>query len=329
MGAEVYGYSLKPSTTPNLFSILKIDDLVRSSVLGDVTDLATLKNAMISASPDVVIHMAAQALVRHSYENPIETYSTNVMGTVHLLEAVKEVYSAKAVVIVTTDKCYENKEWIWGYRENEPMGGHDPYSSSKGCAELVTSAYIRSYFSKDKYPVHGRAVASARAGNVIGGGDWSDDRLIPDAVRAFEKNEVLQIRNPMSIRPWQHVLEPLSGYLVLAQKLFENGTNYAGAWNFGPNDEDVCSVKDVITKFTNFYNPIAKWEHDSLEQPHEAHLLKLDCAKANHILGWQPRWNLDLAIQNVANWYKDFAMGKDMQLLSLEQIREYQQDKIN
>jgi CDP-glucose 4,6-dehydratase len=329
MGAKVCGYSLPPLTIPNLYTILKIDQLVETSVIGDVADFVSLQKAMIFAGPDVVIHMAAQALVRHSYENPIETYSTNVMGTVHLLEAVKAVSSAKAVVIVTTDKCYENKEWIWGYRENEPMGGHDPYSSSKGCAELVVAAYIRSFFSEDEYSIHMHAVATARAGNVIGGGDWSDDRLIPDAVRAFEKNQILKIRNPMATRPWQHVLEPLSGYLVLAQKLFEKGPDYIGAWNLGPKQEDTRSVKDVITRFTEAYSPLAKWEQDTLEQPHEAHFLKLDCTKANQILGWQPRWNLDIAIQNIADWYRAFSMGQDMQLFSLEQIRKYQQNKIN
>lgn len=329
MGAKVYGYSLPPLTVPNLFTILKIDQLLEASVIGDVCDFATLQSAMASASPDVVIHMAAQALVRHSYENPITTFSTNVMGTVHLLEAVKVISSAKAVVIVTTDKCYENKEWIWGYRENDPIGGHDPYSSSKGCAELVTSAYVRSFFSEDKYPSHKHAIASARAGNVIGGGDWSDDRLISDAVRAFEKKQILKIRNPMSIRPWQHVLEPLSGYLILSQKLFEKGPDYIGAWNFGPKQEDVRSVKDVITKFTEAYSPLAKWEQDTSVQPHEARFLKLDSTKANLFLGWQPRWSLDTAIQNVADWHRAFSMGEDMQLFSLEQIREYQKNKFN
>lgn len=325
MGAKVHGYSLQPVTTPNLYSILNIEDLVKTSVLGDVANFASLKSAMICASPDVVIHMAAQSLVRYSYENPIETYSTNVMGTVHLLEAVRAVGSAKAVVIVTTDKCYENQEWIWGYRENEPMGGYDPYSSSKGCAELVTSAYIRSYFSEDGYPIHGHAIASARAGNVIGGGDWSEDRLIPDAVRAFEKNQMLKIRNPKATRPWQHVLEPLSGYLILAQKLFENGSDHIGAWNFGPNNEGTRSVNDVINKFAEAYNPLAKWVQDTSEQPREANYLRLDCTKSNQILGWQPRWNLDLTIYNVASWYKALKMGQDMRNFTLEQIWAYQQ----
>jgi CDP-glucose 4,6-dehydratase len=230
---------------------------------------------------------------------------------------------------VTTDKCYENKEWIWGYRENDPMGGHDPYSSSKGCAELVTSAYIRSYFSEDRYPVHNHAVASARAGNVIGGGDWSEDRLIPDAVRAFENNQILKIRNPMATRPWQHVLEPLSGYLILSQRLYQEGINFSGAWNFGPNQEDACSVKEVITKFIEAYNPVAEWEQETSEIAHEANSLRLDCSKANKILGWQPKWSMDIAIQNIADWHRAFSMNQDMQIFSLEQIRDYQQAKIN
>jgi CDP-glucose 4,6-dehydratase len=329
MGAQVFGYSLAPNTSPNLFSVLGLETLVHASSFNNICDLAALKTAVQNARPEIVIHMAAQALVRHSYQNPVETYATNVMGTVHLLEAIRAADTVRATVIVTTDKCYENKEWVWGYRENEPMGGHDPYSSSKGCAELVTSAYIRSFFSSDTSQAHQNSIATARAGNVIGGGDWSEDRLIPDAFKAFERNEMLKIRNPLATRPWQHVLEPLTGYLILAQKLYQEGLSFSGAWNFGPKSEDNCEVKDIIGKFIESFDPSAKWCQDSSAQPHEARSLRLDCTKANEILGWQARWNLDLAIHKVAVWYQAFRLGKDMKLISLEQIRAYQEHLIN
>jgi CDP-glucose 4,6-dehydratase len=325
MGAKVCGYSLPPLTTPNLYTILKINDLVKDSVMGDVTDFDSLRGAMVSANPDVVIHMAAQALVRHSYDRPIETYSTNVMGTVHLLEAVKAVSSAKAVVVVTTDKCYENKEWIWGYRENESMGGHDPYSNSKGCAELVVSAYRQSYFSPDHFDKHNVAIASARAGNVIGGGDWSDDRLIPDAIQAFESQKPLVIRNPLATRPWQHVLEPLSGYLVLAQALYQEGAKYDGAWNFGPKDEDTRPVQEVVNLLIQNWGQSASWRQDDSEQPHEAHSLKLDCSKARQYLGWMPRLNLEQAVEHIVQWQSAYQRRADMQAFSLQQINSYQQ----
>jgi CDP-glucose 4,6-dehydratase len=323
MGAKVTGYALAPITTPNLFDVLAIDSLIEKSHIADIRDLSGLQNAMSEAKPDVVIHMAAQPLVRFSYSNPVETYATNVMGTVHVLEAARQVKSLRATVIVTTDKCYENKEWAWGYRENEPMGGYDPYSNSKGCAELVTAAYRQSFFSKQSYPSHHHAVASARAGNVIGGGDWSEDRLIPDAIKAFEANKPLMIRNPLATRPWQHVLEPLSGYLILAEALYNKGAAYASPWNFGPQDEDAQSVAEVVNLLIKQWPGAASWEKEASEQPHEANLLKLDCSKARQYLVWVPKWNLETAIEKIVSWHKSFQEKKDMQAFTLSQINEY------
>lgn len=320
MGAKVTGYALAPNTTPNLFDIFAIDSLIEKSCIADIRDLTSLQKAMSDAKPDVVIHMAAQPLVRYSYTNPVETYSTNVMGTVHLLESTRLIDSVGATLVVTTDKCYENKEWVWGYRENEPMGGYDPYSSSKGCAELVTSAFRQSYFSNSNST---NTVASARAGNVIGGGDWSEDRLIPDAIKAFEANKPLMIRNPLATRPWQHVLEPLSGYLILAQALYEQGSTYASGWNFGPRDEDNRTVQEVVELLLLNWGEAASWEKVGSEQPHEANLLKLDCTKARMQLGWIPRWNLEEAIQKIAEWQKAFRKKENMQELSLAQINNY------
>jgi CDP-glucose 4,6-dehydratase len=320
MGAEVTGYALAPNTTPNLFDVLNIKDQMKTSHIADIRNLEILKSAMLEARPDILIHMAAQPLVRYSYENPVETYATNVMGTVHALEAARQIQSLGATVVVTTDKCYENKEWVWGYRENEPMGGHDPYSNSKGCAELVTSAYRQSFFSG---PTTRNAVASARAGNVIGGGDWSIDRLIPDAIKAFETNQALMIRNPSATRPWQHVLEPLSGYLTLAQGLYEKGRSLASGWNFGPRDEDNCSVQDVVDLMISGWGGAARWEKDGTAKPHEANLLKLDCSKAYQQLGWAPKWNLETAIQKIVEWQKSFQANANMRDVSLAQINQY------
>ena len=318
MGVELFGYSLEPRTSPNFFDVGQIKSLYKKSYISDICDLKLLKNAIEECQPDILIHMAAQPLVRYSYINPVDTYATNVMGTVNALESVRHVNSIKSVVIVTTDKCYENREWEWGYRENEPMGGFDPYSNSKGCAELVTSAFRSSYFS-----IAGSAsVASARAGNVIGGGDWSEDRLIPDAIRAFEGSNTLMIRNPLATRPWQHVLEPLSGYLILAEKLFNNN-NFAGAWNFGPNDTDARSVAEVIDLLIKQWGTGAKWLKEGAEQPHEAHLLKLDCSKARQHLSWVPKWNLEMAVEKIVSWQRAFVAKQNMQLFSLSQINQY------
>jgi CDP-glucose 4,6-dehydratase len=324
IGAKVTGYSLAPKTTPNLFDVLAIDSLIQKSYIADVRDLASLQKAMSEAKPDVVIHMAAQPLVHYSYANPVETYATNVMGTVHVLESARSVDSIRATVVVTTDKCYENKEWVWGYRENESMGGYDPYSNSKGCAELVTSAYRQSYFSDSN---SANKVASARAGNVIGGGDWSEDRLIPDAIKAFQANLPLMIRNPSATRPWQHVLEPLSGYLILAQALYEKGSSFASGWNFGPLDEDNRPVQEVIDLLIASWGQIARWEKEGSEQPHEAHLLKLDCSKARAQLGWTPKWSLEIATQQIVQWHKAFQAKENMQEISLAQINHYMSSK--
>ncbi len=324
MGAKVTGFALAPDTKPNLFEVAQVQALLNNSHIADIRDLASLQKAMLQTRPEIVIHMAAQPLVRFSYAHPVETYATNVMGTIHVLETIRNLDSVRAAVIVTTDKCYENKEWPWGYRENEPMGGHDPYSSSKGCAELVTAAYRQSYFTPDQYHHHGVGIASARAGNVIGGGDWSDDRLIPDAIKAFEQHQPLMIRNPLATRPWQHVLEPLSGYLVLAQALCQGGANFDGAWNFGPKDDDARSVKEVVNLLIKNWHSPASWVQDIREQPHEAHLLKLDCSKARQYLGWVPKWSLEQAIEKIAQWQDAYRQGSNMREFIFQQISTYQ-----
>ncbi|MFH1026951.1 MAG: CDP-glucose 4,6-dehydratase [Pseudomonadota bacterium] len=323
LGADVTGYALEPPTDPSLYELAGVGDLV-TSVIADVRDMERLKSEMFEASPDIVIHMAAQPLVRDSYKIPVETYAINVMGTVHLLEAVRSCPSVKAVVNVTTDKCYENREWVWGYRENEPMGGHDPYSSSKGCSELVTAAYCSSYFNPADYADHGVAVASARAGNVIGGGDWASDRLIPDIIRAILAGEPVFIRNPSAIRPWQHVLEPLSGYLLLARKLFESGVDYAGGWNFGPSDEDARPVEWIVKRLCQQWGNVARYEIDSGDHPHEARYLKLDCSKARAELGWQPRWSLEHSLDSIISWNHAYRRQADLRNECIQQINDYQ-----
>jgi len=318
-GAILTGYALAPNTKPNLFDTALVADGMES-VIGDIRDLGKLTKAMGDFSPDVVIHMAAQPLVRLSYKNPVDTYSTNVMGTVNLLEAVRKTASVKAVVNVTTDKCYENKEWIWGYREDEPMGGHDPYSNSKGCSELVTAAYRSSFF---KY-LGSAKIASGRAGNVIGGGDWAEDRLIPDIFKSFENKESVVVRNPFATRPWQHVLEPLSGYLVLAEGLYLDGDKYAEGWNFGPKDDDVMPVRAVIEYLVEQWGDGASWIHDESDQPHEAKLLKLDISKAKKLLEWAPKWSLFTALDSIVEWQKEWLKGGDVKAITLKQIHEFE-----
>lgn len=322
LGCEVTGFALDPPTDPSLFTLCNISEMV-NSVIGDVRDQDILKNAIFEACPDIIIHLAAQPLVRDSYKYPVETYSTNVMGTVHLFEAVKECESVRAVINVTTDKCYENREWVWGYREYEPMGGYDPYSSSKACSELVTSAYRNSFFNPDHYTEHGVAIASARAGNVIGGGDWAQDRLIPDCIRALLKNEKILIRSPKAIRPWQHVLEPLSGYLMLAEKLYTEGCKFAESWNFGPDDNDAKPVEWIVKKLCSKWGDDASYLIDKGEHHHEAHYLKLDCSKAKTELGWQPRLDLEKAIDSVIEWTVAYKENKDLQKMCRQQIEEY------
>lgn len=323
MEAEVVGYALAPPTNPSLFEIAHVGKGM-TSIIGDIRDLERLRAVFATQRPEIVFHMAAQPLVRYSYIEPVETYSTNVMGTVNLLEAVRGTDSVKAVVNVTSDKCYENREWVWGYRENEAMGGYDPYSSSKGCAELVTAAYRNSYFHPEKYKEHGVVLASGRAGNVIGGGDWAGDRLVPDIMRAIMQDKPVNIRSPHAIRPWQHVLEPLSGYLVLAQKLYEEGTAYAEGWNFGPNDEDAKPVQWIVEKLTQAWGEGASWVLDGGDHPHEAHYLKLDCSKAKARLDWFPRWSLDKTLGKIVAWHKAFEEDRGMREISLMQILEYQ-----
>lgn len=328
LGADVYGYALEPPTTPSLFKVAGIDRIV-TSYIGDIRDLDKLQRIMLQVNPEIVIHMAAQPLVRESYKIPVETYSVNVMGTVNMLEACRNTFSVKAIVNVTTDKCYENREWHWGYRENEPMGGYDPYSNSKGCSELVTSAYRNSYFNPKSYTQHGVALASARAGNVVGGGDWAEDRLIPDFIRSIEKGEKLMIRSPYAIRPWQHVLEPLSGYLTLAEKLFLDGPSYAEGWNFGPKDNDVHNVEEITELLCNFWGDGASYELDTNPQPHEANYLKLDCSKANAELKWYPRWDIVKTIKSIVDWHQSFLTGEDMKQVSDTQIEDYFQNANN
>jgi CDP-glucose 4,6-dehydratase len=327
LGAQVTGYALAPPSDPSLFDSAAVARGMHS-ITGDVRDGAALAAAMREAAPDIVIHMAAQALVRHSYAHPVETYAVNVMGLVHLFEAVRNTPGVRAVVNVTSDKCYENREWPWGYRENEAMGGYDPYSNSKGCAELVTSGYRNSFFNADNYVEHGVALGSGRAGNVIGGGDWAADRLIPDMLRAIGAGVPVKIRSPHAIRPWQHVLEPLSGYLALAEHLHEQGPAFAEGFNFGPHDTDARPVQWVVERLCGSWGQGAAWELEREPQPHEATYLKLDCSKARSRLQWQPRWDLGQTIDRIVAWHQAHRDGADMRALTLEQIAEYQHTAI-
>lgn len=321
MGAEVYGYALNPPTDPDLFSVARVAEGMAASEIADIRDADRLCAAMQAARPEIVFHLAAQPLVRYSYVQPVETYAVNVMGTVHLLEAVRATPGVKAIVNVTTDKCYENREWVWGYRESEAMGGFDPYSSSKGCSELVTSAYRRSFLEPQ-----GIALASARAGNVIGGGDWAADRLIPDFFRAMDAGTALNIRSPNATRPWQHVLEPLSGYLKLAERLYNRGADFAEGWNFGPGDEDARPVRWIVERLAEMQKDV-KWQCEHNPQPHEANYLKLDSSKAKSRLNWAPRWCLQTALQKTLEWHQAWRRGDDMHAFTLKQIARYQADK--
>jgi CDP-glucose 4,6-dehydratase len=323
IGAEVTGYALAPPTNPSLFEVAEVG-VDMTSIIGDIRDLDKLKAVFAEHQPEIVIHMAAQPLVRYSYQNPVETYSTNVMGTVNLLEAVRNTSGVKAVVNITTDKCYENHEWAWAYRENEPMGGYDPYSNSKGCAELVSAAYRSSFFNADSYAQHGVSLATARAGNVIGGGDWAQDRLIPDLLSAFEQGKLVNIRNPHSIRPWQHVMEPLRGYLILAKCLYEHGSRFAEGWNFGPTDEGAKPVSWIVEQMATLWGDEAQWQIDNGEHPHEAHYLKLDITKARSHLDWHPALDLNDALKLIIDWSKQRQAGANVRQLTLAQISNYQ-----
>jgi CDP-glucose 4,6-dehydratase len=320
LGAQVTGFALPPPTQPSLFEQARVHELLRSR-LGDIRDLPALRQALGDAKPEVVFHMAAQSLVRRSYAEPVETFATNVMGTVNVLEAVRATPGVQAVVNVTTDKCYLNREWAWGYRESEPLGGHDPYSSSKACSELVTAAYRASFF----VPQGGAArIATARAGNVIGGGDWAEDRLLPDVLKAFAAGRAVRLRNPGATRPWQHVLEPLRGYLVLAQQLAAHEPAVDDAWNFGPLDQDVRTVQDVVETLAGQWGHGARWEGDGGSHPHEAGLLKLDISKARSQLGWRPQLPLDKGLQWIVDWKRRCDAGEDPREVTLAQIRAYQ-----
>lgn len=322
LGADVRGYALAPSTEPNLFTVARVGAVV-DDIRGDIRNAVALESALRDFAPEVVFHLAAQPLVRLSYDDPILTYETNVIGTARVLDAIRRTPTVRAVVVITTDKCYENKEWVWPYRETDRLGGHDPYSNSKACSELVVSAYRSSFFSPALYDQHGLAIASARAGNVIGGGDWAEDRLVPDTMRAFAAKEVLTIRNPHAVRPWQHVLEPLAGYLTLAQRLFESGMQYGDAWNFGPEYSDALPVEWIVRELAADWDGDVQWQVDDRAHPYEAQILKLDCSKALHALGWRPSLRLKQALLLTADWYRRWNAGEDARAITNEQIEKF------
>jgi CDP-glucose 4,6-dehydratase len=324
LGAQVTGYSLAAPSETDLFEVAGVEKGMQS-IDGDIRDAASLEKALLAAKPEVVFHLAAQPLVLDSYQNPVETYATNVMGTVNLLEAVRQCTSIKSVVMVTSDKCYDNKAWHWGYRENDAMGGFDPYSSSKGCAELVIEAYRHSFFNPEQYAEHGVAIATARAGNVIGGGDWAKGRLIPDVIDAFINRKPVILRNPESARPWQHVLESLGAYMLLAERLFDGGVAYAEAWNFGPNEVDTRPTGWIVDLLASYWKEDASAliQHNE-DAVREAVYLRLDCSKAHSKLGWYPIWPIEHTVENVADWYLAYQDKQDMQAFSLQQIQQYQ-----
>ena len=319
MGADVLGYALEPDTNPNHFSML---DLPIASVIGDIRDIEHLTRVFDRFQPEIIFHLAAQSLVRRSYDDPAETFKTNVMGTVNIFEACRRTSSVRAVINVTSDKCYENREWLWGYRENDPMGGYDPYSASKGCAELVTSAYRNSFFNLAEYDrKHYTLLASVRAGNVIGGGDWAKDRIMTDIMEAVSQGEKLYIRNPRATRPWQHVLEPLSGYLLLGQKLLEGEKEFAEAWNFGPNDDGAISIVQMVKQIQKIWNKIDYQVEQDKNNPHEAGLLKLDCSKARMKLNWNGAWDSRTTFAKTAIWYQSYY--ENQQVITEDQLKEY------
>ncbi|MGN9134010.1 CDP-glucose 4,6-dehydratase [Clostridium sp. HCP1S3_B4] len=315
LGAEVLGYSLEPNTNPSLFNICNLHNEIKN-VYGDIRNSAFLEEIVKKFNPDIIFHLAAQPLVRLSYRNPKLTYDTNVIGTLNLYEAARKCNNLKGIVSITTDKCYENREWVYGYRENDPMGGYDPYSSSKGCVEILSNSYRRSFFENE-----GILLATCRAGNVIGGGDWAEDRLIPDFVRAVSKNEKIIIRNPLATRPWQHVLEPLRGYLMIGEKLLEGKKEFAEGWNFGPNDSDILSVKNVLDESISVWKK-GSYELDKNENPHEAMSLKLDISKARCILKWNPIYDVHKSIRETINWYKNYYDGNT-------NMRKYTENQID
>lgn len=323
-GAKLRGYSFDPATEPNLFTAASIAEVLEDD-RGDIRDYHKLKASLVDFRPEVVFHLAAQPLLRRSYSDPLGTYSTNVMGTANLLEAVRKTPGVRAVLCVTTDKCYQNREWAWPYRETDPLGGHDPYSSSKACAEIVVSAFRDSYFPAERLTDHRVAIATARAGNVIGGGDWSEDRLIPDLIRGFTAGNAVLVRRPAAIRPWQHVLEPLQGYITLAEQMLAENVQAASAFNFGPSDNDEWPVERIANKLASMWGTGASWTHDNAPSVHEAHYLRLDSSKAKMELGWRPRLNLETALEWTLHWYREYKSGADMAAETRTQIALYQQ----
>lgn len=321
LGADVTGFALPPPTDPSLFATARIDELVETHT-GDVRDLAPLEAALASSRPEIVLHLAAQPIVRYSYEHPVETFATNVLGTVNLLDGVRRTSSVRAVVVVTSDKCYFNEEWVWGYREDSRLGGHDPYSASKSCAELVVASYQHSFFSPERNP-DGTLIASGRAGNVIGGGDWALDRLVPDIIRSLLEGKPTIVRNPHATRPWQHVLEPLHGYLMLAERLVTDGPPFASAWNFGPAEENARSVGSVINDLYELWGVDFDWERDRRDAPPESTFLKLDSSKARAQLGWQPKLDLLTTLRWIVDWTRGYAAGADVRELTLADIDRY------
>lgn len=324
LGADVKGYALKPDVSPNLYDTLSLGNRMES-VFGDIRDLGHLKKEIIEYKPQVIFHMAAQAIVRTSYEDPLETFDTNVLGTANLLESVRSAHSVRAVISVTSDKCYENKEWDWKYRESDPMGGWDPYSASKGCAELVTASYRRSFFLNGEADKNQTGIASARAGNVIGGGDWSKDRLIPDIMRSFSENEPVIIRNPAAVRPWQYILDLLHGYMVLAEKLYDQPEKYSESWNFGPSENDEQSVEFITNRMVETWGEGASWKLDEGVNPHEAGYLKLDSSKSRMKLGWSTHLNLTEALDYLTIWYKSYFEGEDMTEITKARLKEFEE----
>ncbi len=322
MGTNLTGYALAPRPEINMFDTTRVASGMHS-IIGDIRDYGALSTAMMNAQPEIVLHLAAQPLVVQSFKDPVETYSTNVMGTVYVLEAVRSIPSVRAVVVITTDKCYENREWVWGYRETDNLGGYDPYSNSKACVELVCSAYRSSYFNLSDNSISGARLATARAGNVIGGGDWSENRILPDLIRAFATGTTANVRNPMAVRPWQHVLDPLYGYLMLAEQLFENGADVSDAWNFGPASNDCRTVGWIADQLAYEWGDGANWSNQGSLPFHETNFLSLDCRKAELRLGWKPKWDIEKSLREVVSWYRAFLSGGDMRDLTMSQLRQF------
>lgn len=323
LGARIAGYALDPCTEPNLFTLASVREIV-TDVRGDIRDYSRLESSMTEFAPEVVFHLAAQPIVRRGYADPVGTYSSNVMGTVHVLEAVRKTPTVRAVVCVTTDKCYQNQGWVWPYRESDRLGGYDPYASSKACAEIITAAYRRSFFPDERLHEHHVALSTARAGNVIGGGDWSEDRLVPDLVRGFCSGNPILIRRPEAVRPWQHVLDPLQGYLMLAAKLFAQDAQFGCSYNFGPNTEEIWPVERIATKLVALWGEAASWIRDSQTSMHEDHVLRLDASKARLELGWKPRLGIETALEWTVSWYRAWKRGDDLAELSGKQIAQYE-----